>query len=225
MFSSPFPDNISFFCGQQSSVVDSPLHPQEKAIAVEFGSEKRRAEFLLGRSCAHKALSKLKLETEPILRNRKTREPCWPETVCGSITHSEGWAAAAVGFANDISGIGIDLESLSRNVDYKISRHVCVESELKWLESMPQEQANLMLRIIFSAKESIFKCLYPVSKTYLYFKDAVITINENKKKFSFTLSKACAEITPAGFRHSGKYCIKNKMLLTAILIPKISNNS
>ena len=218
MFSSPFPEFISFFCEHLSDSTDFILHPEEEKISASFGSSKRRAEFSLGRYCAHRALSKFELESVPILRIAETREPCWPESVRGSITHSEGFAAAAVGFAKDVSGIGIDLESLSRVVDFNIRRHVCVDKEREFLESLPTEQANRYLRIIFSAKESIFKCFFPISQTYLYFQDAEIIIDENNSEFSFSLLKACTGITSAGFQHSGRFSIKDDLLLTSIYI-------
>jgi len=219
MFSSPFPNFISFFCGQQlSSWPDFPLLPEEIEFLATLCSSKRRAEFTLGRYCAHRALSWFKLESEPILRNPDTREPCWPESVRGSITHSEGIAAAAVGLDKDISGVGIDIENLSRSVNFNIRRHVCVETERKYLESLSHDQANLDLRIIFSAKESIFKCLFPVSRTYLYFHDATVTIDKKNSGFSFIVSKACAGITREGFQHSGTFTINENLLLTSVYI-------
>ena len=167
---------------------------------------------------AHKALSKFGLESEPILRNPETREPCWPNSVWGSITHSAGFAAVAVGLKKEIKGIGIDLESFSRSVDFKIRRHVCVNSELKWLESLPTKQATRALRIIFSAKESIFKCIYPGTKTYLSFKDAAVSVNETEKKFSFIILKSFPSIIQQCFPHHGQYSEIDKMLLTSIYI-------
>ena len=218
MFSSPFPDFISFFCEQLSSSPDFLLHPEEEKISASFGSSKRRAEFSLGRYCARRALSKFELESFPILRNTESREPHWPKSVRGSITHSEGFAAVAVGMTKDVSGIGIDLESLSRVVDFNIRRHVCVEKEREFMESLTAEQANRYLRIIFSAKESIFKCFFPISQTYLYFQDAEIIIDDKNCEFSFLLSKACTGITSAGFQHSGRFSIKDDLLLTSIYI-------
>ena len=218
MFSSPFPDFISFFCGQNSPKQDFPLLPEEQAIAESFSSQKRRVEFTLGRICAHSALSKFGLESEPILRNPESREPCWPDSVRGSITHSTGLAAVAVGLKKEIKGVGIDLESFSRSVDFKIRKHVCVDSELEWLESLPTKQANRALRIIFSAKESIFKCIYPGTKTYLGFKDAAVSVNETEKNFSFIIFKSFPGIIQQGFTHQGQYSEINKMLLTSVYI-------
>ena len=218
MFSSPFPEFISFYCGQNPADQDFLLLPEEQAIAESFGSQKRRAEFTMGRIYAHSALSRFGLESEPILRNPETREPRWPDSVWGSITHSAGFAAVAVGLKKEIKGVGIDLESFSRSVDFKIRRHVCVDSELEWLESLPTKEAERSLRIIFSAKESIFKCLYPGTKTYLTFKDAAVTINENANNFSFTIFKSLPGILQQGYAHHGRYSEIDKMLLTSVYI-------
>jgi len=218
MFSSPFPEFISFYCGQNPPGQDFLLLPEEETIAESFGSQKRRAEFTLGRMCAHCALSRFGLESEPILRNPQTREPCWPDSIWGSITHSAGFAAVAVGLKNEIKGVGIDMESLSRPVDFEIRRHVCVDTEIEWLESLPNKQANRALRIIFSAKESIFKCVYPGTKTYLTFKDASVTINETENSFSFIIFKSCPGIIQRGFTHHGRYSEMEKMLLTSVYI-------
>ena len=124
----------------------------------------------------------------------------------------------AVGLKKDINGVGIDMESLSRSVDFNIRRHVCVDSEIEWLESLSTKEAHRALRIIFSAKESIFKCLYPSTKTYLTFKDAAVTVNETKNSFSFTIFKCCPGIIQQGFRHHGQYSEMDKILLTSVYI-------
>jgi 4'-phosphopantetheinyl transferase EntD len=124
----------------------------------------------------------------------------------------------AVGLKKEIKGVGIDLESFSKSVDFKIRRHVCVDSELEWLESLPTKQANRALRIIFSAKESIFKCIYPGTKTYLSFKDAAVYVNETEKNFTFTLFKSFPGIIERGFAHHGRYSEMDKMLLTSVYI-------
>ena len=218
MFSSPFPKYISFYCGNISSILDFSLPLEEKKILKTLGSPIRKSEFSLGRLCAHRALSKFKFGSMPILRNPKTREPVWPESVRGSITHSGKFAAVAVGLTKDIFGIGIDLEDLSRRVDFNISKLICVKEELDWLKTFDLEQANLNLRILFSAKESIFKCFFPASNTYLSFKDAVIRINDKNSDFSFVLSKECLGVSKKGFKHKGCYSIKNNFLLTSTYI-------
>ena len=42
--------------------------------------------------------------------------------------------------------------------------------------------------------------------------------DEYSDEFTFTLSRECSGITEAGFQHSGKFSIIDKMLLTAIYL-------
>ncbi len=216
MFLSPFPRIISFHCQQQSALKSYPLLPEEAACIASTSSPKRIDDFALGRYCAHQALLPFDDADFPIIKNEKTREPCWPTGIRGSISHSDGWAVAAVGHASEIKGIGIDLENLTRKVDFKINRHICVEEEKEWLESLSDVLADQYLKIIFSAKESIFKCFYPISKTYLNFKDAKVIIDQVNSSFEFILYKTCGEVTAVGFVHHGKFSIKKNMLMTSI---------
>lgn len=220
MFLSPFPSYISFFCGDITATKKKTILSQEEKILDKISSKKRQDEFILGRSVAHLALKKFGLDSVPILRNQKTREPCWPKSIFGSITHSGCLAAAAVGLNADITGIGIDLENLSNKLDLNVQRHICVEEELEWLKKLNPKEANLHLRIIFSAKESIFKCFFPASRTYLHFKDACIKLNEKNSEFSYILSKACSKISDVGFKHRGLFSIKKNFLLTSTFIKK-----
>ncbi len=48
--------------------------------------------------------------------------------------------------------------------------------------------------------------------------DAEIIIDEKNSEFTFLLSKACTGITSAGFQHSGRFSIKDDLLLTSIYI-------
>ena len=123
-------------------------------------------------------MSKLGTIGQPVLRDPQTREPLWPEGISGAITHSGNWAAAAAGKSSDVSGIGIDLEDLERQVDSRISRHVCIPEEKKWLQECGEDCLEQNLKIIFSAKESIFKAFFPYSRTYLHFHDARILMEQ-----------------------------------------------
>ena len=95
---------------------------------------------------------------------------------------------------------------------------IAIKKQLKLLEKFIPEQANFNLRIIFSAKESIFKCFFPISRKYLHYKDAYVKINEKKSEFSFILSTACSNITDVGYRNQGHFSVKDNFLLTSIYI-------
>src|SRR5437868_12446432 len=95
-----------------SAVYDDPpgavLFPEEEP-AVAKAVDKRRREFTTVRWCAREALAGLGMPPVPIMRGEKGA-PRWPDGVVGSMTHCDGYRAAAVAKARDIAALGIDAE-------------------------------------------------------------------------------------------------------------------
>ena len=178
MLPNPFPDHISFCLLPIHSKSNQKLHPAEENYFSQLSSVSRKEHYRSGRICAGEVLSKLGTLGQPVLRDPQTREPLWPEGISGAITHSGNWAAAAAGKTSDVLGIGIDLEDLERQVDSRISRHVCIPEEQKWLQECGEDFLEQNLKIIFSAKESIFKAFFPYTRTYLHFHDARILMEQ-----------------------------------------------
>ena len=201
MLPNPFPDHISFCLLPIHSTSNQKLHPAEENYFNQLSSVSRKEQYRSGRICAGEVLSKLGTLGQPVLRDPQTREPLWPEGISGAITHSGKWAAAAAGKTSDVSGIGIDLEDLERQVDSRISRHVCIPEEQKWLQECEEDCLEQNLKIIFSAKESIFKAFFPYTRTYLHFHDARILMEQTffQKSKSDSLSKKEKNSKPEKF--------------------------
>ena len=201
MLPNPFPDHISFCLLPIHSTSNQKLHPAEENYFSQLSSVSRKEHYRSGRICAGEVLSKLGTLGQPVLRDPQTREPLWPEGISGAITHSGKWAAAAAGKTSDVLGIGIDLEDLERQVDSRISRHVCIPEEQKWLQECGEEYLEQNLKIIFSAKESIFKAFFPYTRTYLHFHDARILMEQTffQKSKSDSLSKKEKNSKPEKF--------------------------
>ena len=201
MLPNPFPDHISFCLLPIHSTSNQKLHPAEENYFSQLSSVSRKEHYRSGRICAGEVLSKLGTLGQPVLRDPQTREPLWPEGISGAITHSGNWAAAAAGKTSDVSGIGIDLEDLERQVDSRISRHVCIPEEQKWLQECGEDFLEQNLKIIFSAKESIFKAFFPYTRTYLHFHDARILMEQTffQKSKSDSLSKKEKNSKPEKF--------------------------
>ena len=201
MLPNPFPDHISFCLLPIHSTSNQKLHPAEENYFSQLSSVSRKEHYRSGRICAGEVLSKLGTRGQPVLRDQQTREPLWPKGIYGAITHSGKWAAAAAGKTSDVSGIGIDLEDLERQVDSRISRHVCIPEEQKWLQECGEDFLEQNLKIIFSAKESIFKAFFPYIRTYLHFHDARILMEQTffQKSKSDSLSKKEKNSKPEKF--------------------------
>ncbi|WP_369249782.1 hypothetical protein [Streptomyces sp. R41] len=89
-------------------VPSAELFPEEAAVCAEAGP-RRRAEFTAGRWCAHRALAALGAGRVAVPRGARGM-PVWPDGVVGSITHCEGYRAAAVCRGGDARALGIDAE-------------------------------------------------------------------------------------------------------------------
>ena len=213
MLPNPFPDHISFCLLPIHSTSNQKLHPAEENYFSQLSSVSRKEHYRSGRICAGEVLSKLGTRGQPVLRDPQTREPLWPEGISGAITHSGNWAAAAAGKTSDVSGIGIDLEDLERQVDSRISRHVCIPEEQKWLQECGEDFLEQNLKIIFSAKESIFKAFFPYTRTYLHFHDARIlmeqTFFQNSKNNSLSVKEKNSK--PAKFEF--EYLMLNEKVI------------
>src|SRR6202165_5059978 len=91
-----------------------PLSPATRSRlpqALRFATQKRQREFLAGRWCAEQALQRLGAGSTHVAM-AADRAPIWPDGVVGSITHTGNFAAAAVAWAADIAGLGIDSEQI-----------------------------------------------------------------------------------------------------------------
>lgn len=131
-------------------------------------AEKRKQEFIAGRLCALEAINKLSIEPPETIPIGANREPLWPSGVCGSISHSKNRALAVV--SNSLVGVGVDIEeSIQLDRLKKIGGQFISEKEQKFLQ-----YSSLNGTIIFSAKESLFKALYPSVNQFFGFKDAEI---------------------------------------------------
>lgn len=84
------------------------LFPAEEREIAGAG-DKRRREFTTARRCARRALARLGLAPGP-LPTGPTGAPVWPVGVTGSITHCDGYRAAAAARTADLAGLGIDAE-------------------------------------------------------------------------------------------------------------------
>ncbi len=213
MLPNPFPDHISFCLLPIHSTSNQKLHPAEENYFSQLSSVSRKEHYRSGRICAGEVLSKLGTLGQPVLRDPQTREPLWPEGISGAITHSGNWAAAAAGKTSEVSGIGIDLEDLERQVDSRISRHVCIPEEQKWLQECGEDFLEQYLKIIFSAKESIFKAFFPYTRTYLHFHDARILMEQTffQKSKPDSLSEKEKISNPAKFEF--EYLMLNEKVI------------
>jgi enterobactin synthetase component D len=97
--------------------------------------------------------------------------PVWPGGVTGSITHTDDFAAAAVASCADTASLGIDTERIMSSAQAgQVAGLVASEREVA--EACKAGLSRLeAITLVFSAKESIFKCLHPITGRYFDFRD------------------------------------------------------
>lgn len=159
------------------------IHPEEERIPSPRACLWKRSEFVLGRAAARYALRELG-EYGCVLRGSQG-EPRWPEGISGSITHCWPWAVALVVRSRRPLAIGIDLESLKKVARADISGVICTAQELDWVRQGFSFYERLAM--IFSAKEAVYKGIYPFCRQYLDFKDVELAWFPERQSFGVSL--------------------------------------
>ena len=153
--------------------VPAPLHPSEEAGVVD-AVPARRAEYAAVRECARTALRRLGLADAAVPAG-PDRAPVWPPGIVGSMTHVDGYRAAAVGRAETWAGLGIDAE-LHAPLPPEVASLVMSDDERAALART--DPALCLDRVLFSAKESVYKVWYPVTRSWLGFEDVDVRLGD-----------------------------------------------
>lgn len=178
----PFPIGVGI---RQRADGSPPLHAIEEQSIGPKAPERRRLHFSLGRAAARDALAELGIYEAEIGRG-VSGEPLWPAGIVGAISHAGDLAIAIVGLHTQYSGLGVDLEQLSRGLTPRAARLVCTPGEMVWVDP---EAGTTRLTMLFSAKEALFKALFPIEGVWLGFADAELTWLPERSVFAARLLK------------------------------------
>lgn len=203
--------NITYFNDNLFRQYEIPL-PKH----IQGACKKRRAEYLAGRYCARKALSIKSIQCDEI-KTGSQREPLWPHGVSGSISHASNTAVSAVGLISDYPHVGIDCEDLIAEEKIPdIQSMILQKNELESLSPHPLNKSELF-SLIFSAKESLFKALYPYVQCYFDFQDAkFISIDSKQQNFTIKITKSLTYKYPAGTCFTGYFNFISNHILTMV---------
>ena len=163
---------------------------------------RRRREFVTTRRCAREALRELGLPPVAI-RSGKTREPLWPAGVGGSLTPCDGSRAAAGALDGGVAAVGID-----------------AEPDLP----LPPEIRDVVIgsgtdpafdRVVFSAKEALYKAWFPRTGRWLDFTEARVELDAAAGRFTAHLS-----VTDPAFPAAveGRFLIERGLIVTAVVL-------
>lgn len=195
----------------------APLFPSEEAL-LQRAVEKRRREFATGRACARQALAQLGIKAGPIERGEKG-EPLWPAGVVGAITHCDGYRGAAVARQGELASLGIDAER-HEPLPPGLLGDVAVPAERGPLARLAAaEPAVCWDRLLFSAKESIYKAWFPLARRWLGFEDAALELDPRGRTFTARLLVPGPVLDGAELRQlNGRWLLSDGLVLTSVTV-------
>lgn len=155
-----------------SGAGDPDLLLGTERLLLEHSAPGRAAQFAAGRLCARRAAAEFGIVDFPI-GALSDRRPHWPQPLTGCITHTDGFAAAAVGDRRRFRAIGIDAERIG-SVSRDLWSYLMRPEEIDWLESLPSPLRATVATLLFSAKEAFYKCQYEVTEQWLEFRDVAL---------------------------------------------------
>ena len=72
--------------------------------------------------------------------------------------------------------------------------------------------------LAFSAKESVYKALFPLSGRKLGFSDADVEVDPAARRFTVRLREACRDALPPGARLEGRYATEADIVITSMVV-------
>ncbi|WP_343597494.1 4'-phosphopantetheinyl transferase superfamily protein [Acinetobacter sp.] len=175
--------------------------------------KKRKAEFLAGRVLSSFILremgySNLKVDISA------DGSPHWPLNIKGSISHSNNSVICAV--SPIVKRIGVDIEYLQPTVPIDLMENVLNPGEYEFMASTGLDPSHIF-SFVFSAKESLFKALYPEVNYYFDFNAArIIWLDLKTKRFKIALTLDLNDIHHKNRTYVGKFSITASHMITAI---------
>jgi 4'-phosphopantetheinyl transferase EntD len=133
------------------------------------------------------------------LRRGASGEPLWPAGITGSLAHDDTVAVAAVGRQSDVGALGIDIEPA-----------VPLPPDMRALVATPEELRRiaddpLQGRLLFAAKEAVYKACYPLDRAFLEFHDIEVDL------------VGCKAVTKSGRVVALRYRISSHVLVLALV--------
>lgn len=188
----------------------------DEDLAIEQVSAARAREFGAGRAAARAAMELLGHVPRPVLQG-EDRAPIWPAGLKGSITHTDRDCAAVVTDAPEIAALGLDLEPMSA-LEPSLWPEICTMAEMHWLASLGPSQRGHFAKLIFCAKEAVYKAQYQISRTMLDFQSVELNIDLSAHRFGGRF-----RIDVPGFKEGtlihGRFAILSSSFCAAVELP------
>ncbi|HWU08939.1 MAG TPA: 4'-phosphopantetheinyl transferase superfamily protein [Streptomyces sp.] len=194
------------------------LYPEEERL-VARSVDRRRHEFAAVRVCARRAMAALGVPPAPVLRGHRGM-PLWPEGTVGSMTHCDGYRAAVLARASEVRAVGIDAEP-NEPLPEGVWEVISVPSERARAPMGANAPAVHWDRLVFSAKESVFKTWFPLTRIELDFQEADVSFRTGPGSGTEGTFTAELSLSAPGMptSYEGRWLIHDGFAVTAIVLP------
>lgn len=182
--------------------------------------ELRQVEFLLGRYLYRKILKEKYAKNVFELGRESSRMPVALDGFCLSITHDTEYVIVAV--SKSLKSVGIDLEKIGRIKPQMESTILSENDNISALIEMSSLSHEAVMALIFSAKESLYKLIFPCIRSYFGFSAAYLkSINTEDQSFEIVLNNYLEnpdkeKAFEKGDRFKGKFSILNDRVFTCL---------
>ncbi|BCG72099.1 4'-phosphopantetheinyl transferase [Mesorhizobium sp. 113-1-2] len=177
---------------------DEALLLPEEARSIPARQPAMRRASGAARWIAHRLLADIGIKDVAIPR-APSGAPVWPAGIIGSLAHDDDMAVAAVAQIADISSLGIDVEPALPLPD-DIFALVAIAAD-----RMDTADQSLAGRILFAAKEAVYKAVYPLDRQVLGYEDISVDL------------RAGRATTTTGRSASLVYCIAPRVVVLAFV--------
>lgn len=209
------PETVAVADSAESKRIDTPFEEELAGISGRAAG-KRHREFAAGRTCARRAAARLGCGPAAIPIGEQGC-PTWPAGLTGSITHCRSYWAAAAARSSHVASIGIDAE-ISAQITDRLTERIALRSELRQISGLASEIP--WGRVLFSAKESVYKAWYPLAHRRLRFKDVHVVFNAATQSLRADLLVDGPIVAGRRLEHfNGRFDVTHGVILTAFTVP------
>jgi 4'-phosphopantetheinyl transferase EntD len=178
---------------------EAALMPAEAAAFASSVAKVRRASGA-ARIVARALLAQLGAPHAAIVRSA-SGAPAWPPGITGSLAHDDATAVAAVARQRDVWSVGIDVEPA-----------LPLPGDLLDMVATPRERAFIggdlvRARLLFCAKEAVYKAVHPLDGTFLDHHDVEVDLASEQA------------VVRSGRRARVRYSVANNIVCLA-LVPR-----
>lgn len=185
---------------------------------IARAANKRQAEYFAGRWLAAKVMENFGIRNFKLSADTRGC-PQWPEGLLGSLSHGDDHVQCCVGERKHFRAIGIDVQALiTEDAARKLQMRILSSAERDLL-AQSELPLNTAVAMSFSAKESIYKAIYPIVRRYFGYRSAeLIAIDEAQQSLRFRLDAELTELPGCPAEVSLSYHCQPERLRTNLLL-------